>query len=222
MENSNNGRKKTTGTERSKINGRSMKKQGSWLNWEGARQQKLGWNEIWKMEPHRLQFKLKSVYDVLPSPTNLATWGLIDDPKCVLCGKPANLEHILSSCSSALKDGRYTWRHDKVLGTLADTLERNIKKPRKNKEGLTFVNFVKEGEKGQKKVEGSGLLVTATDWQMLVDLKQKLQFPPQIAVTNQIPDIVIWSASTKQAILLELTVPWEERIEDANERKRMK
>ncbi|VDI54010.1 Hypothetical predicted protein [Mytilus galloprovincialis] len=180
----------------------SMKKQRSWLNWEGARQQKLGWNEIWKMEPHRLQFKLKSVYDVLPSPTNLATWGLIDDPKCVLCGKPANLEHILSSCSSALKDGRYTWRHDKVLGTLADTLERNIKKPRKNKEGLTFVNFVKEGEKGQKKkVEGSGLL---------------------IAVTNQRPDIVIWSASTKQAILLELTVPWEERIEDANERKRLK
>ncbi|VDI78992.1 Hypothetical predicted protein [Mytilus galloprovincialis] len=101
--------------------------------------------------------------------------------------------------------------------------ERNIKKPRKNKERLTFVNFVKEGEKGQKKkVEGSGLLVTATDWQMLVDLKQKLQFPPQIAVTNQRPDIVIWSASTKQAILLELTVPWEERIEDAYERKRLK
>ncbi|CAC5372773.1 mrp [Mytilus coruscus] len=62
----------------------SMKKQGSWLNWEGTRQLKLGWNEIWKMEPHRLQFKLKSVYDVLPSPTNLATWGLIDDPKAIL------------------------------------------------------------------------------------------------------------------------------------------
>ncbi|CAC5407387.1 unnamed protein product [Mytilus coruscus] len=201
----------------------SMKKQGSWLNWEGARQLKLSWNEIWKMEPNRLQFKLKSVYDVLPSPTNLATLGLIDDPKCILCSKPANLEHILSSCSSTLKDGRYTWRHDMVLGTLADTLERNFRKPRKNKEGLTFVNFVKEGEKGQKKsVEGSGILGTATDWQMLVDLKQKLQFPPQIAVTNQRPDIVIWSASTKQAILLELTVPWEERIQDANERKRLK
>ncbi|CAC5423515.1 unnamed protein product [Mytilus coruscus] len=90
-------------------------------------------------------------------------------------------------------------------------------------EGLNFVNFVEEGEKGQKKsVEGNGLLGTATDWQMLVDLKQKLQFPPQIAVTNQRPHIVIWSASTKQAILLELTVPWEERIDDANERKRLK
>ncbi|XP_071153477.1 uncharacterized protein [Mytilus edulis] len=145
------------------------------------------WRTATMEEKKQLVHKeLKSVYDVLPSPTNLATWGLIDDPKCVLCGKPAILEHILSSCSSSLKDGRYTWRHDKVLGTLADTLERNIKKPRKNKEGLTFVNFVKEGEKGQKKkVEGSGLLVTATDWQMLVDLKQKLQFPPQITIPTR-------------------------------------
>ncbi|CAC5362581.1 unnamed protein product [Mytilus coruscus] len=94
----------------------------------------------------------------------------------------------------------------------------------KKEQGRPYLCQVcKEGEKGQKKsVEGSGLLGTATDWQMLVDLKQKLQFPPQIAVTNQRPDIVIWSASTKQAILLELTVPWEERIEDANERKRLK
>ena len=74
------------------------------------------------MEPSRLQFKLKSAYDVLPSPTSLATWGLSED--CVLCGKPANLEHILSACSESLKDGRYTWRHDKVLAVLDDNLER--------------------------------------------------------------------------------------------------
>ena len=78
-----------------------MKKQGSWLNWEGARQRKLTSSDIWSMEPHRLQFQLKSVYDVLPTPTNLATWGMTDDPKCKLCGRPANLEHILSSCSVA-------------------------------------------------------------------------------------------------------------------------
>ncbi|VDI16481.1 Hypothetical predicted protein [Mytilus galloprovincialis] len=120
----------------------------------------------------------------------------------------------------------YTWRYDKVLGTLyiASRHPREKHQRAKEKQGKTyFCQFVNEGEKGQKKtVEGNGLLVTATDWQMLMDLKQKLQFPPQIAVTNQRPDIVIWSASTKQAILLELTVPWEERIEDAYERKRLK
>ncbi|XP_062585203.1 uncharacterized protein LOC134246874 [Saccostrea cucullata] len=173
-----------------------MKKQGSWVNWENARQVKLGWNNIWKMEPFRLQFKLKSVYDVLPSPTNLVTWGMTDDPKCVLCGKPANLEHILSACSEALKDGRYTWRHDRVLASIADTLEKGIKKPKKKAESLRFVNFVKEGEKGHKvRVEGSGLLGTATDWQMRTDNYYGIN-------------------SAMHA--------WEDRMEDAYERKNLK
>ena len=36
-----------------------------------------------------------------------------------------------------------------------------------------------------------------------------MEFPSEIAVTNKRPDIIIWSAKTKQAVLLELTVPWE-------------
>ena len=68
-------------------------------------------------------------------------------------------------------------------------------------------------------MEGTGLLGTAGDWQMQADLRGRLQFPREIALTSQRPDIVIWSTSTKQAILVELTVPWEERIEDAYERK---
>lgn len=49
------------------------KKHGSWVNWEGTLQLKLGGNDIWKMELYTLHFKLKSVCDVLPSRTNLAT-----------------------------------------------------------------------------------------------------------------------------------------------------
>ena len=122
-----------------------------------------------------------------------------------------------------MKHERYTRRHDKVLAVLADTLERNVKKPRTTKGGLKFVNFVKEGETGPRAgVEGKGLLGTSTDWKMRVDLKQRMEFPSEIAVTNKRPDIVIWSAKTKQAVLLELTVPWEERIEEAYERKNLK
>ena len=57
-----------------------MKKEGSWLNWEGVRPVKLGWNDIWKLETSRLHFKLKAV---LPNPSNLATWGLSEDLNCV-------------------------------------------------------------------------------------------------------------------------------------------
>ena len=66
---------------------------------------------------------------------------------------------------------------------------------------MKFGNFVKEDEIGPRAVvEGNGLLGTATDWK---DLKQRMEFPSEIAVTNKRPDIVIWSAKTKQAVLLE-------------------
>ena len=57
---------------------------------------------------------------------------------------------------------------------------------------------------------------------MRVDLKTRLQFPREITQTTLRPDIVIWSTASKQVLLIELTVPWEERIELAYERKRTK
>ena len=145
----------------------SMKKQGRWVNWEGVRQKKLTWNDIWSMEQDRLQFQLKSVYDVLSSPTNLATWGITEDPNCSLCGRPANLDHILTSCQVALKDGRYTWRHNQVLAVLAEALEKYSKRPRKRCQKVKFVNFVKAGEQSSSvKVEGGGLLGAAEDWKV--------------------------------------------------------
>lgn len=111
----------------------ALSKQGRWLNWEGTQARKLTWDEIWKVEANRMSFLLKSLYDVLPSPTNLVVWGLSEDPACKLCNKPANLEHVLSSCSQSLANGRYRWRHDKVLTEIAECLEIEIKSKRRNK-----------------------------------------------------------------------------------------
>lgn len=85
----------------------SLTQQGSWLNWEGTGQKKLTWSDIWSMDTQKLQFQLKSVYDVLPSPTNFVTWD-IRATQLQALGKPANVEHILFSCSVTLADGRYT------------------------------------------------------------------------------------------------------------------
>ena len=84
------------------------------------------------MEARELSFELKSVYDVLPSPSNLCLWGLKEDPNCKLCGKPANLEHDLSSCRTALTEGRYTWRHNMVLKEVAAGLDKAQKTRRRN------------------------------------------------------------------------------------------
>ena len=57
---------------------------------------------------------------------------------------------------------------------------------------------------------------------MRLDLKQRIEFPSEIAVTNKRLNIVIWSVKTKQAVLLEPTVSWEKRIEEVHERKNLK
>ena len=130
------------------------------------------------------------------------------------------MEHVLSSCPVALKDGRYTWRHDQVLRVIAGALEAARTQDRHVQEKLRFINFCRAGEK-KSSGEGKekGLLSTAGDWQMVADLDRQLKFPGEIAATSRRPDVVLWSRSTKQVVLLELTVPWEERMEEAYERK---
>ncbi|XP_070689483.1 uncharacterized protein [Pempheris klunzingeri] len=57
-----------------------MSKQGAWTRWEHVEPRKLTWAELWRAEPLRTKFLIQSVYDVLPSPANLHTWGLADTP----------------------------------------------------------------------------------------------------------------------------------------------
>jgi len=57
---------------------------------------------------------------------------------------------------------------------------------------------------------------------MEVDLERQLQFPQEICSTTLRPDVVLWAAAVKSVILIELTVPWEEGLEAAYERKKAK
>lgn len=57
---------------------------------------------------------------------------------------------------------------------------------------------------------------------MAADLSRQLKFPAEIITTSLRPDIVIWSARAKAVIMVELTVPWEEHMESAYERKKDK
>ena len=47
-------------------------------------------------------------------------------------------------------------------------------------------------------------------------------FPPQILETAKRPDIIIYSESTKTVIIIELTVPIEQNLANANIRKKCK
>ncbi len=191
-----------------------MKQQGAWTRWEKAIDRKVTWTELWKAEPHRIKFLIMSVYDVLLSPSNLHLWGKVESPACPLCSKRGTLEHILSCCPKALREGRYRWRHDQVLKTIAEVISTGVERAKQSRPSKQRINFVRAGEQPTAtKRKSAGILTSARDWQFLVDLEKQLKFPSHIVVTTLRTDIILVSESIKQVVLLELTVPWEEAFE---------
>ena len=76
----------------------SCPQQGQCLSWqEMVVDRKLSWRELWKWEPARTSFLIRSTYDVLPSAANLVRWGISDDDRCK-CGQYGSLKHALSNC----------------------------------------------------------------------------------------------------------------------------
>ena len=122
--------------------------------------------------------------------------------------------------------GRYKWRHDKVLKELANSIQEkvveNVSKPENKR---TRIQFVKEGEKRKtetKEEEYHTYLSSAKDWNLTVDLESSLKIPRDICNTSLRPDLILVSRKTKQMGILELTVPNEDRIEVSGELKRAK
>ena len=178
-----------------------MKQQGAWTRLENAVETKVTWAELWKADPHRIKFFIQAVYDVLPSPSNLHTWGIAENPACPLCSKRGTLEHILSCCTRALGDGRYRWRHDQVLKTIAEAISAGLAWAKQFRPSKKTIAFVRAGDKPTPaRRTSAGILMSARDWQLLVDLEHQLKFPSDIAVTTLRPDIVLVSESTKQVL----------------------
>ena len=57
----------------------------------------------------------------------------------------------MSTCQTAIAQSGYRWRHDTVLGELADILERDRRKKRNTKKrALQAINVVEEDQTGNK------------------------------------------------------------------------
>ncbi|KAL0159986.1 hypothetical protein M9458_043711, partial [Cirrhinus mrigala] len=210
--------------DRYKIKAVSQGQQGSWTTWEGIMNRNISWSDVWKIPQARLSFLIRSTYDTLPCPRNLHQW-FGSEESCALCNAPnASLQHILSGCKIALSQGRYRWRHDQVLRKLAEVLEecRQDSKQPPSAEDPTI--FVSEGgvRRSTRSRETARLFSSNQEWNMRVDLDRQLRFPTEITTTSLRPDIVVWSTKARSVHLIELTVPLEEGIEAAFERKKAK
>ena len=200
--------------------------QGQWTTWESALQKSLTWNDIWHMAPLRISFILRSAYDLLPSNANLVKWGKTDDPACPLCHEKQTVEHVLSSCKVALAQGRYTWRHNQVLKEIAEAVWARANTAKSSVRIPTIPMFTTAG--GNKSWPRTtvplgtcrqSLLDGADDWECTADLKEWKSHPDPISKSGMRPDIVLSSLSTKQLIMIELTVPYENRMESAHNYK---
>ena len=197
-------------------------RQGAMTRWE-VPEHRLSHKEILGTTETRIAFLTKAVYDLLPTPANKSKW-YGEDERCNLCNERGTLNHILTGCKTALSQGRYTWRHNKVLLELFNRIHDKAKVAKIAHTRTKRIEFVKEGEKKstQEPCSNSSYLSSANDWQVRVDLNGGMKIPSSITVTNLRPDMILLSESTKQLGIIELTVPSENRIEVSSELKKAK
>ena len=149
-----------------------QRKQSVWTKYESAKDRAVTWRDLKHMEPKKLSFLIKAVYDVLPTPVNLHAWGLTTSDPCRACGKTASLKHILNGCEYALRS--YTWRHNDVLGIFSVVSKTCCETANK---ALNIINnraiqFVKEGnisKTARENMRKPSLLDGCTDWHVATD-----------------------------------------------------
>ena len=119
---------------------------------------------------------------------------------------------------------RVTWRHNEVLRVFSKYLKEKIKQINEGKipttEEKKKINFVKQGSNVKRITSGTSKVEDIRwrgFWEVKADLDSQLVFP--VMMTEKRPDLVVWSSDRKHVIILELTVPWEDNIKDAEYRK---
>ena len=200
--------------------------QGKWTNWDNALQKSLTWNDIWNKASLRISLLVRSVYDLLPYNANLLRWGKKEDTTCPLCNDRQTTEHVLSWCKLALSQGRYTWRHNRVLQELAVVI--SMAKGQSTHLEADADIFTTEGSAKSwhgmavKSTNQRNCLLDGCDgWENSTGLPEWDSPPSIIKETRLRPDIVAHSSSTQQRFV-ELTVPYESRMEEAHTYKKKK
>ena len=110
----------------------AQSRQGACTWWENTKDKTISWCDIKQMEPKQLSFLISAVYDVLHTPVNLK-----------ICGKIANLKHVLAGCLHSLRI--YTWRHNEICGIIAEIAKMRCETANKISCIKISIQFIKEG-----------------------------------------------------------------------------
>ena len=156
--------------------------QGDMLKFLEEEERDISWKAtIFKVPRGVMAWAVRAGTNTLATPDNLARWGRPVDTKCSMVGCDSFC--TLGHMLSACSKSldRFKFRHDSVLSHLLNTINKN-----KKEEVTTYADL------NGWRVNGGTV-------------------PPDLALTEQIPDLVIIdrSMSPAKVVLLELTVPWD-------------
>ena len=139
-------------------------------------------------------------------------WNKDDEEKCRLCSCNQTLQHVLSGFKVALSKGRYTYRHNKVLEVLAETVQQAANIPAQETAPKQFVSESgKEPSKVVCNAKKPGLLSKASDWRIAADIRGWDNYLDVIKETRQRPDIVLSLDNPDEAFATEnkVVVYWK-------------
>ena len=178
-------------------------KQGTWIKMESAKDSAVTWGDDRHIDPPKLSFLIKAVYDVLPTPVNLHIRMLTSSDRCRTCRKTSSLKHILIRCEFALS---YTEKHYKVIENFAEAENICCETANKAQNDITnrAIDFVKEGSISKlscKNKHRSSLLDGCTNKHVVTDLEHNFVFPTERPITTHPPDIVIWFVKLRKKVL---------------------
>ena len=145
---------------------------------------------MWDIPQGVLKFAINAGVNTLPTYDNLKRWGKRVSDRCCFCGNIETLAHVLSNCSTALNQGRLTWRHNSVLSSIISVVQPLLKN------GMTLFSDMP----GHQAPNGGTV-------------------PPHILVTALKPDIFVFSETSLDVIVFELTCPWDSNISRSHQYK---
>ena len=140
----------------------------------------MQWNNMFQFGDSLIGFALRVVCGNVITPSFKFKWVAYEEGNCKLCVvNPGTIQHILSGCPESLEQGRYTWRHGKVLKQIYNQVlyhvEHRVNNPRRSTrtEGEK-VEFVGPGGKvasllmKRRGYGNMGIMTAAKDWKVLV------------------------------------------------------
>lgn len=175
--------------------------QEEWTRRESTVQSKVTWSNILQADFLHICFLLQAVYNALRSPANLHAWGKKETPSCLSHYRRGFLKYLLSNFTKALADGRHRCRHYQVLKDVAESL-------------AAAINTSKYYFTDNNRCPPQSFWLADVHWP-----EKPTEATQHIASTSICKEMIITLLPSTHVIMPELTVPWEEQIEEAYKRK---